>query len=251
MKPDWSPLKSELALWRRDGLDLPIWWRDDDAIADTPRLRQLVQLNDALNCPLHIAVIPRPASADLLDVCHAGHSVIPLVHGWTHESHAPEGTKKAEFGHPRADALAETDAALTRMRALFGVSLLEMFVPPWNRIDGSVVAGLNAQGYRMLSTYLPRPARHVSGLLQINTHIDPIHWRGGGGLADADGLIAGIVTLLQDRRAGKTDAREPLGFLTHHLVHDDAIWAFTKDCLTVLLDGGARACNLTNLKDDT
>jgi hypothetical protein len=130
------------------------------------------------------------------------------------------------------------------MRDLFGAQLLEMFVPPWNRIDPSVVAGLAPQGYRMISTFTPRTAPQVAGLMQVNTHIDPIFWRGGGGLVDAETLIQGIITLLQDRRNGTTDATEPLGFLTHHLVHDEAIWGFTQECLSVLLHGGATPCNL-------
>jgi hypothetical protein len=62
-------------------------------------------------------------------------------------------------------------------------------------------------------------------------------------------LIAGIVKLLEDRRLGRTDTTEPLGFLTHHLVHDDAIWGFTERCLSVLLEGGAKPCNLLNIKE--
>lgn len=244
MNINWSPLKAELARWRAAQLPLPIWWRDDDAISDTTALRQLVALSDETGCPVHLAVIPKPATRGVVEACAEAAHLVPVVHGWRHQNHAPEGAKKAEFGHPRADALAETAEALTRMRNLFGTQLLEMFVPPWNRIDAQVVGGLAAQGYRMLSTFTPRRAERVAGLVQINTHLDPIFWRGGGGLADPDMLVAEMVKLLQDRRAGTTDASEPLGLLTHHLVHDPDIWAFCREVLSVLLEGGAKPANL-------
>lgn len=104
-------------------------------------------------------------------------------------------------------------------------------------------------GFRALSTYTPRTTRDAApGLVQINTHVDPIHWRGGGGLADPDAQIATLVQQLQDRRAGRTDATEPLGVLTHHLVHDAAIWEFTHACVSTLLMGGATPINLLSLK---
>ena len=248
MTVDWSPLKSELAIWRSEGRALPLWWRDDDAIADTPALRKLLQMGEDMSLPVHLAVIPEPATNELVQACAGTSFAIPIVHGWAHRNNAPADAKKAEFGHPRSDAAAQTDMALTRLKELFGAQLLEMFVPPWNRIDASVVNGLHTQGYHALSTFTPRATRQVAGLVQINTHIDPIHWRGGGALVTAEALIDAIVRLLQDRRAGATDGAEPLGFLSHHLVHDAAIWGFTQNCLGVLLDGGATPLNLRTMK---
>ena len=89
----------------------------------------------------------------------------------------------------------------------------------------------------------------AEGLVQINTHIDPIDWRGGGGLAPEEMVISHIVRLLQDRRMGHADATEPLGVLTHHLVHDAAIWAFSEQLINRLLDGGATPLNLLSLKE--
>jgi hypothetical protein len=137
------------------------------------------------------------------------------------------------------------------MEALLGARLVKMFVPPWNRISPALIPELVALGYTALSTYTPRKQRATApGLVQINTHIDPIFWRGGGGLVAADELISGITETLKDRRAGRTDATEPLGFLTHHLVHDVDIWDFTERCLGTLLEGGATPVNLLELCDD-
>ncbi len=242
---DFTPLQAELALWRAKGRHLPLWWRDDDAVAQTAALDRLTDLAEALSLPVHLAVIPQAATEGLARFCASTAFTVPLVHGWAHQDHAPEGQKKAEFGHPRPDAVTETRRALDRMQHLFGPHLLPMFVPPWNRIDDTVIAALPAQGYTALSTYLPRPARLAApGLVQINTHIDPIHWRGGGGLVPPETQIAALVAHLQDRRTGRADVAEPLGILTHHLVQDAETWAFTESLIATLLKGGATPVTL-------
>ena len=250
MQGDWAPLEKELAIWRNQSLDLPIWWRDDDVTAQTDALDTLVRMSDDLGLPVHLAVIPDGAEVSLVTVCAGQANLVPMVHGWAHQNHSPPGEKKAEFGHPRDGLVADATKALTRMRELFGPGFLEIFVPPWNRIDPSLVTFLGDIGYRGLSTFTSRKFRQAApGLVQINTHIDPIHWRAGGGLVPIEQQIAGIVSLLQDRSAGQTDKTEPLGLLTHHLVHDPSIWAFTERFLSFLLDGGARPVNLADGAD--
>ena len=56
---------------------------------------------------------------------------------------------------------------------------------------------------------------------------------------DADTLIAQAVHDLEARRTGTQDPTEPYGLLTHHLVHTDAIWNFSRAFVTEMLDGGA------------
>ncbi|MFT6091229.1 polysaccharide deacetylase family protein [Sulfitobacter sp.] len=245
MRIDWTPLTAELSLWRAEQRLLPIWWRDDDAIEPTPALDRLTEMAEALHLPVHLAVIPKHAQDTLPLFCTDHDLIVPLVHGWQHISHAPEGQKKAEFGHPRDTALADAECALQRMNDLFADRFLPVFVPPWNRLDPALLPQLAPLGYTAVSTYLPRKSKWAApGLAQINTHIDPIFWRGGRGIVPPDDLIAHIVQLLQDRRQGITDATEPMGFLTHHLVHTQDIWDFTQSCLATLLDGGATPANL-------
>ncbi|WP_299422918.1 polysaccharide deacetylase family protein [uncultured Shimia sp.] len=241
MRIDWTPLRTELAQWRADGLELPFWWRDDDAVAPTEALDQLASLSTATEVPVHLAIIPKDATEALardLPECF-----VPVVHGWAHVSHTPEGVKNAEFGvgRPASGALADASQGLGRLRALFGVKLAPMFVPPWNRIAPDVVAGLADAGFDAVSTYNPRKtALAAPGVAQINTHIDPIFWRGHRGLVDVETLVSQIVTLLQDRRAGLTDIQEPLGYLTHHLVHDADIWEFSRQFLLEICEGPVR-----------
>lgn len=244
MQVDWTPLTTELRQWRAAGLDLPLWWRDDDALANTAVLERLERLAQKLELPVHLAVIPKHAKAELSEPCSAPW-LIPMVHGWAHENHAPDGAKKAEFGHQRPTMDTEAKEGLTRLEALFGNDLCKVFVPPWNRVDPDFATRLPAMGYAALSTYTPRQNRLAApGLVQINTHLDPIFWRQGGGLVPKDRLIEQLVTLLKDRREGHADRAEPLGYLTHHLVHDEAIWHFSETCLSLLLDHGARPVNL-------
>ncbi|MFC6688185.1 polysaccharide deacetylase family protein [Jhaorihella thermophila] len=240
MTPDWTVLTEELARWRAVGLTLPLWWRDDDAVAMTPALERLAALSARLGMPLHLAVIPAHADETLAEAVAAHPNLVPLVHGWTHENHAPAEEKKAEFGahRPRAAMRADTELALARTQALFGARLRPVFVPPWNRIAPDLLPDLAAQGYAAVSTFTPRKTPLAApGLLQINTHLDPIAWKTTRGLADPDTLIAQIARQLADRREGRADNAEPYGVLTHHLVHDDAIWSFAETLLARLLDG--------------
>jgi hypothetical protein len=102
-----------------------------------------------------------------------------------------------------------------------------MFVPPWNRIDPALLPQLPAQGIKAVSTFGPRPAAWPApGLRQINTHLDPVDWHGTRGLRHEAELLAGLCRTLADRRTGRTDRSEPLGLLTHHLIHDEDVWAF-------------------------
>lgn len=238
MRIDWTPLRTELVQWRVSGLELPFWWRDDDAVAPSEALDQLESLSTATEVPVHLAIIPKDATEALardLPECF-----VPVVHGWAHVSHTPEGVKNAEFGtgRPASAALADASQGLARLRALFGDRVAPMFVPPWNRIAPDVVAGLAEAGFDAVSTYNSRKsALAAPRVAQINTHIDPIFWRGTRGLVAPETLITHTVQLLQDRRNGTTDASEPLGYLTHHLVHDADIWDFTRQFLSEMQSG--------------
>ncbi|MEH6646485.1 polysaccharide deacetylase family protein [Sulfitobacter sp.] len=245
MEIDWTPLTVELALWRRAGLALPVWWRDDDAVAATPALERLSSLSKETGLPVHLAVIPHMAESSLVRALADNPSLIPVIHGWRHLSHAPTGQKNAEFGHPRTDAEDELRHAIARLKEQFGPHLLPLFVPPWNRIEPSLLPVLADAGYVGVSTYGPRKAAFAAtDLVQINTHIDPIFWSGHRGLVPPEKLLTDLVTTLIDRREGRADATEPLGLLTHHLVHTDDVWDFSRDVMLALLDGGAILADL-------
>jgi hypothetical protein len=232
---------AELRRWRDEGLTLPVWWRDDDAIAPTPALERLLRLTERFAAPLHLAVIPEPAGPELAGWLRHAPGTFVLTHGWKHANHAPPGQKKAEFGQHREMSvmLDEVSAGHRRTKALFGDLALPVFTPPWNRIAPEVVEGLGAAGFKALSAFTPRSSEFAAkGILQVNTHLDPVAWKSGGGLLDPRLLDAQIARELEARRTGGADNAEPYGLLTHHLVQDDATWAFSEDLLEVFAASG-------------
>ena len=225
---DWSGLRQELAIWRAENLLVPIWWRDDDAIEPTRQLDRLSAAAETLEIPVHLAVIPAQAKQVLADFVVQNEQFRPVAHGWSHANHSRNGAKSSEFGTPRENAADDALRALGRISALFGKQAHPMFVPPWNRIDPGLFAALAEMGYCALSTYGPRKTRFAApGMVQINTHIDPVDWRGTRGCLPPDVILDRLVTHLWDRRTGKADNAEPLGLLTHHLMQDEATWAFS------------------------
>ncbi len=244
MTANWTSLDTELARWAEAGLTLPLWWRDDDAVRPTAALDRLAALSAKLGLPVHLAVIPAQATPELAAYCAANPQLVPVVHGWAHQNNAPAGEKKAEFGAPRPaqTTLADARQGLETLQALFGNALRPMFVPPWNRIGQDTVQGLAGLGYSALSTFKPREAAGAApGLIQINTHLDPIAWKTTRSLVPPQELILQVARQLADRREGRADNGEPYGILTHHLVHDAAIWHFTEALAARLLAGPARA----------
>src|SRR6187455_1473895 len=95
---------AELKRWHAEGLELPIWWRDDDAIVPTEALDRLLALAEKFEAPLHLAVIPEPATPRLAERLSTVSTAFVLTHGWRHQNHAPPDKKKAEFGSHRPAA---------------------------------------------------------------------------------------------------------------------------------------------------
>ena len=240
MKIDWSPLRSELALWRAQNLILPVWWRDDDATSPSQELDQLVALSCDCDVPVHLAVIPKTATSALASYVEDTSALIPVVHGFAHKNHNPQDMKKSEFGAARdvEDAKRDIQTGFDTLDQLFGKRLAPMFVPPWNRMSPEMFPLLAEIGYASVSVFSPRDrVEACEGLTQINTHLDPIFWRKTRGLIPAPLLVEKMVGLLHDRRTGLTDNSEPLGYLTHHLVHTPDIWEFSRQILVELHEG--------------
>lgn len=131
MTQGWDALDAELAHWATEGLRLPLWWRDDDAIAPTEALFQLEALATRLNLPVHLAVIPETAQEELAQAVAQSSHLIPVVHGWAHKNHASADKKKCEFPSTRPvdEALNAAEQGMNRLKHLFGPALQPMFVP--------------------------------------------------------------------------------------------------------------------------
>lgn len=216
---NWQKLELELARRRDAGRPARFWWRDDDAGAVLPGLKKLLSLSKASAVPVALAVVPGAAEPELFALLHEGASV--LQHGTDHRNRAAAGEKKTEYpaAEPLEAAAARVAQGFGRLRALAGARFLPVFAPPWNRLRRDLLGKLTAIGIRGVSLYGPRAAAEPApGLRQVNTHVDLVAWGQGKrfiGEEEAIGLALRTLAL-----------EEPVGWLSHHAVHDAAAWAF-------------------------
>ncbi len=219
----WDPLHRELDRWQAAGRVARFWLRDDDAVEPTPALETLMTLACQSGVPLTLAVIPGLTGEALAVRLAEETSVTVAVHGWSHTNHAGPQAKKQELGgeRPAEVVLGELGEGFRLLERLHPARLVPVLVPPWNRIDPALIPALPGLGFAALSVY--GRARQDGPVPLLNTHVDIIDWHGTrGGRSEAE-LVAELVAELRDRFAGSD---EPVGVLTHHLVHDTAAWDF-------------------------
>jgi hypothetical protein len=233
----WRPLQDELAHWRGAGRTADLWLRDDDAVEPSPALDRLIGLTRKFNVPVALAIIPSrtgPALAMRLD---GERHIHPLVHGWSHANHAPASEKKQELGHhrPRDAVLGDLAMGFARLSELYGSRLVPMLVPPWNRIDVSLLDDLPALGFACLSAFGHELASRP-GLTVANTHIDIVDSRAGNACRDHGVLVASLAKELAEAHAHGGRA---VGILSHHLVSDEEAFRFLRDLFTIAAQSGA------------
>ncbi|HEX6119836.1 MAG TPA: polysaccharide deacetylase family protein [Dongiaceae bacterium] len=230
---DWDALARECDAWASAGRRIALWWRDDDAVADTPALRRLIHI---ARVPLALAVIPAALDSSLPALLLGHGSISVLQHGFAHQNRAPSGGKKSEFpaSRPWAEVAADLARGRDRLAGAFGDRFVPVLTPPWNRIDASHAARLPELSFRGLTAYLARtgnegPRRSDARFTRVNTHVDVMDWRGTRGFVGLPAATALLAGHLRAKRQGKADAGEPTGLLTHHLVHDTETWEFLGD----------------------
>ncbi|MBY5828451.1 polysaccharide deacetylase family protein [Rhizobium ruizarguesonis] len=219
----WDPLRRELDRWQAAGRVARFWLRDDDAVEPTLALEMLMALTGENEVPLMLAVIPGLTGEALAVRLGEEADVAVAVHGWSHKNHAGLKAKKQELGgeRPTEVVLGELREGFLLLKRLHPTRFLPVLVPPWNRIDAALIPALPGLGFAALSVY--GRAKQGGPMPLLNTHVDVIDWHGTrGGRSEAE-LVAELVAELRDRFAG---SEEPIGVLTHHLVHDAAAWDF-------------------------
>jgi hypothetical protein len=223
---NWREFEDDLARRRKAGRPAQFWWRDDDAAALSPALKKVIELTGKCAVPLALAVVPEAAEPELFRVLHDGVTV--LQHGTDHRNRAAAGEKKTEYpaGEPVEAALGRISDGLGRLRTFTGKRFLPVLAPPWNRVRRDILKKLPAIGIRGVSAYGARPsAEPEPGLLQVNTHVDIVAWQQGKRfVGEAEALSKAVPYLSSD---------EPLGWLTHHAVHDAAAWDFLERLFTL------------------
>lgn len=233
----WANLDTELQLWKDAGTAPTFWWRDDDTQAPTPDLDRLIGLAERYNAPLHLAVIPVGIDAGLAPRLVAAPLVYAMQHGFAHINHEPNGLRASEIGDSRDVTLQVADLRSGWQHLLTAQlpNLLPVLVPPWNRVAQKTLPHLPPLGFRMVSAFDGgASAENVSGLRQINAHVDPVRWKTGAEFRGTEKTLAQVLEHLTARRLRHTD--EPTGLLTHHLQTDAATWEFI-DALLERLQG--------------
>lgn len=220
----WQALEDELRRRRDAGLAVEFWWRDDDATACSDALERLLKLSRSHRVPLALAVIPQEATPQLFQGLHE--RVTVLQHGTDHRNRAAAGEKKTEYPgtEPAEVALARISSGMAKLQGVTG--FMPVLAPPWNRIRKDLVDRLPSLGIRGISAYGPQKSGEPApGVRQVNTHVDVVAWRRGRRfVGEAEALALALKNL---------SSQQPLGWLTHHAVHDQATWDFLERLFTL------------------
>jgi hypothetical protein len=221
----WFDLIDELDLWADCGETATLWWRDDDAVRQSPRLERLLVFTERV--PISLAVIPAIAEASLVDEVAGSPNVVVLQHGWRHANHAaPFGWSEYPPDRLEREVEAELADGRSRLAALFGAQALPVFVPPYHGFDDRFLPALAACQFVGLSRLGRRLAvQPFSGVAEANVHVSLFDWRIRRFGGDTT-TLASILTHLRARRRNEIDRAEPTGILTHHLVQDAASYEF-------------------------
>jgi len=230
----WDRLDAELDAWQKSGRTAWLWWRDDDAAEVTPALDRLLELQQRNGIPLTLAVIPQQATVALADRLRPVTGICAAQHGFSHRNHAAPGEKKSEFpaSRPVADCIADLKAGRQRLQTLLGDRVVSILVPPWNRMTAELLPALASCGFAAISAFTARETYWAApGLVRLNTHLDPVDWRGGNADHGIKACLETTLQLLAALRHGEI-APQPLGLLSHHLRHDATGWAFLAEFLS-------------------
>jgi hypothetical protein len=202
----WSRFAEEVA--RRK----PVFWlRDDDAVTVTPALERLLSASRGI--PIALAVIPELAERSLFEK-----DVAVLQHGCDHRNRAATGEKKTEFPASESvpQALDRLRLARERLVSMGGSRILPVIAPPWNRMRRELVAELPRIGIQGFSGYGKEDT--IPGVKQVNTQVDIVAWHDGKRFIGEDAAAQLAMNNVLESK--------PVGWLTHHAVHDEAAWAF-------------------------
>lgn len=213
-------LRSELGAWADAGITARFWWRDDDAVSETPQLRRLLAIAQDTGILPALGVVPERADDSLVELVATTPCSI-WQHGWGHDYRQGSG----EFGEGRPIDLMIEDA-LSGQRALdrlFGPSGWQrVFVPPYHLMSMPFKAHLPRLGYLGVSAGVPLTPR-LEHVVEVNAEIDVMNWREDRILGE-DALCQMVIDQLKSRRLQEVPLERPVGILTHHLAFDEDAW---------------------------
>ena len=181
----------------------------------TPRAATAARPGAPLRLPLSPRRDPGPCEPSLRANASARSASLRLVHGLAHANHAPPGEKKAEFGAASSLARLARDAergpAPSHPRGLrtdAPAGLRAALEPDRARTCRPALPGAGFAACPPSATEARR--ERVAGLVEINTHVDPIDWHGGRSLRDAGSIVATLaqaVTAAHRAKGGSSGSR--------------------------------------------
>jgi len=189
------------------GTPIDVFFRDDDAGWNDPRLFALLDVFEERLIPLDLAVIPQSLTSALAAALLNRKRSQPVglhQHGYAHANHEPEG-RKFEFGPSRSPEQQFRDISQggRRLREQLGDAGEPMFTPPWNRCTQATVEALRALDFAVLSRDHGAQPLHLGGLGELCVGVD---WCRHSGDRDELG-----------RRLAAAMVRRPTtGILLHH-----------------------------------
>jgi hypothetical protein len=217
--PRYEELRAELDTWLAEGLTSAFWLRDDDAVADTPQLHQLLAITKIVQAQIAVAVIPKRVEASLPELLVGARCTV-WQHGWAHCFHT--GGEFGE-GRPFKHMIEDSIAGAQAMDNLFGPDQWQrVFVPPNHMLALQFKARIHQLNYIGVSAGHPLTPP-LPGILEMNAEIDVMDWYAGKILPESR-LCHEVVKQLQDRRLKRVPTKTPIGILTHHLALDVEGW---------------------------
>ena len=219
-------LKNELDEWSRTETMATIWWRDDDLHQPTAELDLILNTSEITSFKPLLGVIPLLCSQGL-SASVKNFNLRIAVHGLLHVNHNSHLDRKSEFGGARyiEDQKRDVKKAKDALTSLFGDSVLNCFIPPWNRISSELVSYLPDLGFSSISTFGDRKTEYPApNLLQINTHVDLIDWKKSRKFIGGKSMTTQLTNCLRYKRSKELGHFEPIGLLSHHLKMNKKDW---------------------------
>ena len=212
-----------------------IFFRDDDAGWDDPRLAALLEVFEEPLIPLDLAVIPQALTAALAEALLGRAKAQPLAfhqHGFDHANHEREG-RKCEFGPSRSSEqqYRDIEQGRQRLRERLGGANHPIFTPPWNRCTAATVEALRALDFALLSRDVGARPLPSGGLCELSVGVD---WcRHSGGRSE-----------LGRRLAAALEQPRPAGVMLHHAVMGEDDLHALRELLHLLQHDERAHCHL-------
>lgn len=198
---------------------ITFFFRNDDVGWEDERLFELLDCFWQYEVPIDLAVIPKAISRETAarlrrQVVGRPEHVAVHQHGYAHVNHEQTG-RKCEFGENRSSEQQHADVAAGKalLNELMGPITDSIFTPPWNRCTASTVAGLQTEGFTILSRDITAQQLDTADLMELPVSIDWFGQRKQVRLTPHE---------LGDALGTAVGSRSPVGVMLHHaLVNDD------------------------------